>query len=150
MRDGLLRNGDFRALWCAVGRGADDAPKLVLADWLIENADLPGAPDLEAGLRWCVKRDKWPDFAVNWTATGISRYNFLAWYAIGSAYSLEFNGKWRGERHILADEFRGVRVAMKKPHSYPHGQIRSWSAVTLVAGVGKMLARDARRSAVAG
>jgi uncharacterized protein (TIGR02996 family) len=52
---------DHDALWRAVlavlAAPADDAPKLVLADWLQEFR--PGSPT-EAGLRWCVENGKWP------------------------------------------------------------------------------------------
>lgn len=49
----------FVALWAAVeAEPDDDSPKLVLADYLDENDD---APKLSLALRWCVKRNKWPE-----------------------------------------------------------------------------------------
>jgi uncharacterized protein (TIGR02996 family) len=54
---------EFDQLWAAVEAGpADQAPKLILADWLQERGD---QPDLEAGLRYCAARGKWPLMKVN-------------------------------------------------------------------------------------
>ncbi len=63
---------DFAALWASVEAAPkDDAPKLVLADWLQERGE---RPDLERGLRWCVANGKWPrDAGVN-KGTYLKRY----------------------------------------------------------------------------
>jgi uncharacterized protein (TIGR02996 family) len=65
---------DFEALWAScLAAPRDQAPKLVLADWLAERGE---DPDLEAGLRLCAyhgtfphrtSRGSWmPDFPWRW------------------------------------------------------------------------------------